>query len=57
MRRKQLRRDVQVVFQDPLASLDPRLPVGDIIDEPLRAFGVAAGSAGVRVRDLLRWSA
>ena len=51
--RKQLRRDVQVVFQDPLASLDPRLPVGDIIDEPLRAFGVAADKRAARVRDLL----
>ncbi|WNV76574.1 ABC transporter ATP-binding protein [Geodermatophilus sp. DSM 44513] len=51
--RKQLRRDVQVVFQDPLASLDPRLPVGDIIDEPLRAFGVPAGERRDRVRELL----
>jgi peptide/nickel transport system ATP-binding protein len=51
--RRQLRRDVQVVFQDPLASLDPRLPVGDIIDEPLRAFGVEAEKRRERVRDLL----
>ena len=51
--RKHLRRDVQVVFQDPLASLDPRLPVGDIIDEPLRAFGVPAEDRRRRVRELL----
>jgi peptide/nickel transport system ATP-binding protein len=51
--RRQLRRDVQVVFQDPLASLDPRLPVGDIIDEPLRAFGVSAEQRRERVRELL----
>ncbi len=51
--RRNLRRDVQVVFQDPLASLDPRLPVGDIIDEPLRAFGVEAGTRRQRVRELL----
>jgi len=51
--RKQLRRDVQVVFQDPMASLDPRLPVGDIIDEPLRSFGVAADARRLRVRELL----
>ena len=46
-------RDLQVVFQDPLASLDPRLPVGDIIDEPLRAFGVDAETRRDRVRELL----
>ncbi|HUQ17643.1 MAG TPA: ABC transporter ATP-binding protein, partial [Candidatus Saccharimonadales bacterium] len=51
--RKQLRRDVQVVFQDPLASLDPRLPVGDIIDEPMRVFGFSAQRRRERVRELL----
>ena len=37
--RRALRRDLQVVFQDPVASLDPRLPVFDVLAEPLRANG------------------
>jgi peptide/nickel transport system ATP-binding protein len=51
--RKQLRRDLQVVFQDPLASLDPRLPVSDILTEPLRAQGATRQEAGQQVGELL----
>jgi ABC-type glutathione transport system ATPase component len=36
---KFLRRDLQMVFQDPMGSLDPRMKVGDIIREPLIALG------------------
>jgi peptide/nickel transport system ATP-binding protein len=48
-----IRRDLQVVFQDPLASLDPRLPVGDIVAEPLETHGVAPAERARRVRELL----
>jgi peptide/nickel transport system ATP-binding protein len=51
--RFRIRRDVQVVFQDPLASLDPRLPVGDILAEPLETHGVPAPDRARRVRELL----
>jgi peptide/nickel transport system ATP-binding protein len=49
-----IRRDVQVVFQDPFASLDPRLPVGDILAEPLATHGVPKAKRPGRIRDLLR---
>jgi peptide/nickel transport system ATP-binding protein/oligopeptide transport system ATP-binding protein len=37
---KQLRREMQIIFQDPFSSLDPRTPVGDSIGEGLRVHGV-----------------
>ena len=52
--RRELRREVSVVFQDPLASLDPRLPIGDIIGEPLLTQGVAVAERHARVSELLR---
>ena len=51
--RKELRRDLQVVFQDPQASLDPRLPVGDILAEPLRTHGYSGNDVDKRVKELL----
>ena len=52
-RRRAMRRDIQIVFQDPMASLDPRLPVFDLIAEPLRANGWRRGEIGTRVRELM----
>ena len=48
------RREMQIVFQDPYASLDPRQSVGDILAEPLKIHGLANGSGRrERVRKLL----
>jgi oligopeptide/dipeptide ABC transporter ATP-binding protein len=48
-----IRRRMQIVFQDPYASLDPRMTVHDIVAEPLRAHGRYDRGAGARVRELL----
>ena len=50
-----LRKDIQVVFQDPYASLNPRMPVNDIIAEPLRIAKVWTKHGGpARVAELLK---
>jgi oligopeptide/dipeptide ABC transporter ATP-binding protein len=38
------RRQMQIIFQDPFSSLDPRMSAGDIVAEPLRVHGIARGA-------------
>ncbi len=52
---RQQRKQLQMIFQDPYASLDPRMTVGDIIAEPLVNFKMISGRAkDARVQELLR---
>jgi oligopeptide/dipeptide ABC transporter ATP-binding protein len=52
---RQLRQRIQMVFQDPYASLNPRLTVENIVGEPLEVHGLAHGPAKrERVQELLR---
>jgi len=52
---RELRREIQVIFQDPYASLNPRMTVGDIISEGWRVHGsvVPRNRRGARVKELL----
>ncbi|PXY26616.1 dipeptide/oligopeptide/nickel ABC transporter ATP-binding protein [Prauserella coralliicola] len=50
---RRLRRSMQIVFQDPYASLDPRIPVNEIVAEPLRIHGLYENGGKERVRELL----
>jgi peptide/nickel transport system ATP-binding protein/oligopeptide transport system ATP-binding protein len=49
-----VRKDIQIVFQDPYASLNPRMTVREIVAEPLRIHGVYDGGGDERVAELLR---
>ncbi len=53
---RRYRRDLQIIFQDPLASLDPRMPVGEIIAEPLVTHepGLARVEVRARVQEMMR---
>src|SRR5262245_12947284 len=51
---RRIRRHMQIIFQDPYASLNPRLTVGETLAEPLSVHGIAEGTAALaRVRELL----
>jgi len=48
-----LRKDLQIVFQDPFASLDPRLPIGEAIKEPMTVFPYSDEEMNSRMKELL----
>jgi peptide/nickel transport system ATP-binding protein len=50
---RELRHDIQIVFQDPMGALDPRMTVTDIIAEPMRAIGVDRAAVHDRVQELM----
>ncbi|MDN5896021.1 MAG: ATP-binding cassette domain-containing protein [Nocardioides sp.] len=51
--RLEMRQDVQIVFQDPMAAVDPRMPVGDIIAEPLTVHRIPRAERDRRVIEML----
>src|SRR3984957_18624165 len=48
--RQRLRRRIQMIFQDPYASLNPRLRVDAIVAEPIRAFDLIEGERNIQAR-------
>ncbi|SDG78941.1 ABC transporter ATP-binding protein [Chitinophaga filiformis] len=52
---RDLRKDIQIIFQDPYSSLNPRLPIGQAIQEPMKVHGLYGNEAGRRekVKELL----
>ncbi len=50
---KKARRDIQIIFQDPYSSLDPRVPIGESVGEGLRIHGIAPEERIERVREVL----
>lgn len=51
--RLSVRRQLQIVFQDPMSSLDPRMPVFDLIAEPMGVFSDTEQAINTRVNDLI----
>jgi glutathione transport system ATP-binding protein len=52
--RRQMRADLSIVFQDPMASLDPRMPIGDLLAEPMWVQKTSKDKIKARVAELLR---
>jgi len=50
---QRLRRRIQIIFQDPYSSLDPRQRIGDIVAEPLKIHGLATANRAQRIAELL----
>lgn len=50
---RKLRRRMQIIFQDPYASLNPRMTIGDIVGEPLHIHNLYKGQREQRIRKLL----
>lgn len=51
---KELKKEIQIIFQDPYSSLDPKFTVGRIVGEPLLAHGVPSAERKERVMELLK---
>lgn len=51
--RKDISKNIQIIFQDPYASLNPRMTIGDIIREPMKINGIAEGSELEKKLDIL----
>ncbi len=52
--RAALRRELQIVFQDPMSSLDPRMPIYDVLAEPLHVHGWSKERINTRIAELMQ---